>query len=83
MTAREFGFDVCPCDVAVGEEDEEVIDEVGGFGGEAFVAFFIRGDDDFDGFFADFFCDFDIAGGKEFGGVGMGGGFCLRDWMRW
>ncbi len=55
MAAGEFGFDGGPCDAAVGEEDEEVIDEVGGFGGEAFVGFLVGSDNDFDGFFANFF----------------------------
>jgi hypothetical protein len=73
----EFGFEVGEGEVAVGEEDEEVVEEVGRFFDEALVALAFGGEDEFDGFFADFFDDFVFAGGEEVGGVGVGGGLVL------
>jgi hypothetical protein len=80
----EFGFEVGEGEVAVGEEDEEVVEEIGRFFDEALVALAFGGEDNLDGFFTDFFDDFVFTGREEVAGVGVGGGlvFALFDGVK-
>ena len=65
VSSFHFGHDVVEVDACVFPEDEEVVEEVAGFGGDFFFVFVLVGDDDFAGFFSAFLVDFVAAFGKE------------------
>ena len=77
VSSFHFGHDVVEVDACVFPEDEEVVEEVAGFGGDFFFVFVLVGDDDFAGFFSDFLVDFVAAFGKEVVRVGFGLGIFL------
>lgn len=73
MSSSQLFFHLLQCHPLFRQHDEGVVEQICRFFDEALFVLPFRGDDDFDGFFADFLDDAIFSAGEEAGGVGAFG----------